>query len=194
MSPSAVSQIETGRRSPTAASMSKLAAALEVEVAALFPLAQAPLPDPVQERREDVLDLALEAARRQAIQDIQAANRAASSERAQAYFMRHDNEAMHRLLEYPADELAPAVLELARRCIDLVASRAAQLEDFPAEQVAAFLAENERDNERIRRELEKMSAAEWREAVLAVSPPLRRYFREESTSREASEEKQGRSA
>jgi transcriptional regulator with XRE-family HTH domain len=45
MSPSAVSQIETGRRSPTAASMAKLARALEVEVRDLFPLGQAPLPD-----------------------------------------------------------------------------------------------------------------------------------------------------
>jgi transcriptional regulator with XRE-family HTH domain len=45
MSPSAVSQIETGRRSPTAASMAKLAGALEVEVRDLFPLGQTPLPD-----------------------------------------------------------------------------------------------------------------------------------------------------
>jgi transcriptional regulator with XRE-family HTH domain len=45
MSPSAVSQIETGRRSPTAASMAKLAGALEVEVRDLFPLEQTPLPD-----------------------------------------------------------------------------------------------------------------------------------------------------
>jgi transcriptional regulator with XRE-family HTH domain len=45
MSPSAVSQIETGRRSPTAASMSKLAGALGVEVRDLFPLDQAPLPN-----------------------------------------------------------------------------------------------------------------------------------------------------
>lgn len=45
MSPSAVSQIETGRRSPTAASMAKLAGALKVEVRDLFPLGQAPLPD-----------------------------------------------------------------------------------------------------------------------------------------------------
>jgi transcriptional regulator with XRE-family HTH domain len=45
MSPSAVSQIETGRRSPTAASMAKLARALEVEVRDLFPLGQTPLPD-----------------------------------------------------------------------------------------------------------------------------------------------------
>jgi transcriptional regulator with XRE-family HTH domain len=45
MSPSAVSQIETGRRNPTAASMLKLAEALEVEVRDFFPLEQAPLPD-----------------------------------------------------------------------------------------------------------------------------------------------------
>jgi len=45
MSPSAVSQIETGRRSPTAASMAKLAKALEVEVRDLFPLEQPRLLD-----------------------------------------------------------------------------------------------------------------------------------------------------
>ncbi len=50
MSPSAVSQIETGRRSPTAASMSKLAEALEVEVRDFFPLEQVPLPNLDHER------------------------------------------------------------------------------------------------------------------------------------------------
>jgi transcriptional regulator with XRE-family HTH domain len=50
MSPSAVSQIETGRRSPTAASMSKLAGALGVEVRDLFPLEQVPLPNLDHER------------------------------------------------------------------------------------------------------------------------------------------------
>jgi transcriptional regulator with XRE-family HTH domain len=54
MSPSAVSQIETGRRSPTAASMSKLAGALGVEVRDLFPLDQAPLPNLDHERGFDV--------------------------------------------------------------------------------------------------------------------------------------------
>jgi transcriptional regulator with XRE-family HTH domain len=53
MSPSAVSQIETGRRSPTAASMSKLAGALGVEVRDLFPLDQAPLPNLDHERGFD---------------------------------------------------------------------------------------------------------------------------------------------
>jgi transcriptional regulator with XRE-family HTH domain len=45
MAPSAISQIETGRRSPHSASVIKLAAALECEVAELYPKApQAPLP------------------------------------------------------------------------------------------------------------------------------------------------------
>jgi transcriptional regulator with XRE-family HTH domain len=46
MSPSAVSQIETGRRNPTAASMEKLAKALEVEVQDLFPKARSSPPEP----------------------------------------------------------------------------------------------------------------------------------------------------
>ncbi len=45
MAPSAISQIETGKRSPHSASVIKLAAALECEVADLYPKApQAPLP------------------------------------------------------------------------------------------------------------------------------------------------------
>lgn len=63
------------------------------------------------------------------------------------------------------------------------------LEDFPAEQVAAFLAENERDNERIKREFEKLSANDIREMMLA-SPPLRRIaraYRESSEERSAQE-------
>jgi transcriptional regulator with XRE-family HTH domain len=45
MAPSAISQIETGRRSPHSASVIKLAAALECEVADLYPKApQVPLP------------------------------------------------------------------------------------------------------------------------------------------------------
>jgi|SRR5918995_3191177 transcriptional regulator with XRE-family HTH domain len=45
MAPSAISQIETGRRSPHSASVMKLAAALECEVADLYPKApQVPLP------------------------------------------------------------------------------------------------------------------------------------------------------
>jgi transcriptional regulator with XRE-family HTH domain len=45
MAPSAISQIETGRRSPNAGSLEKIAMALQVEVVDLFPKAQVPLPE-----------------------------------------------------------------------------------------------------------------------------------------------------
>src|SRR5215203_295452 len=44
MAPSAVSQIETGKRNPNSGSLAKIAKALEVEVRDLFPKVQAPLP------------------------------------------------------------------------------------------------------------------------------------------------------
>lgn len=54
MAPSAVSQIETGKRSPSSNSVVKLAEALGVEVGDLFPLDQAPLwsGESAEERRE----------------------------------------------------------------------------------------------------------------------------------------------
>jgi transcriptional regulator with XRE-family HTH domain len=55
---SGISQIETGSRNPSAVTLSKIAEALGVEVADLFPKAQAPLPDFGRARR---LSLALEA-------------------------------------------------------------------------------------------------------------------------------------
>lgn len=51
MAPSAVNQIENGKRSPSANSLNKLAGALGVEVAELFPKGQASLPDFEDERR-----------------------------------------------------------------------------------------------------------------------------------------------
>jgi excisionase family DNA binding protein len=83
------------------------------------PLVQARLLNFQEEQRPEISDLALAAARHQAEQDKQAAARAIDSERPQTYFMRHENDAVHRLLDYPADELAGAVLELARRCVHL---------------------------------------------------------------------------
>ena len=50
MAVSAVSQIENGKRSPSASSLTKLARALGVGVRDLFPLGQAPLPDFEDER------------------------------------------------------------------------------------------------------------------------------------------------
>ena len=54
MAPSAVSQIETGKRTPISSSVVKLAAALGVEVGDLFPKGQASLPDFEDERRATV--------------------------------------------------------------------------------------------------------------------------------------------
>jgi transcriptional regulator with XRE-family HTH domain len=62
MAPSAVSQIETGRRSPNTGSLAKIAKALEVEVVDLFPKGQASLPDFEGERRPSVLAEAVVAA------------------------------------------------------------------------------------------------------------------------------------
>jgi transcriptional regulator with XRE-family HTH domain len=72
-----------------------------------------------EERREAIYNIALNAARRQAEQDRQAATRAIESERPQTYFMRHENEAIIRLLEHPTDELAGTLIEMARRVVQL---------------------------------------------------------------------------
>jgi transcriptional regulator with XRE-family HTH domain len=72
-----------------------------------------------EERLEAIYDIALSAAKRQGEQDRQAAARAVESERPQSYFMRHENEAKTRLLQHPADELAEAVMEFARRIVQL---------------------------------------------------------------------------
>ena len=114
-----IQRIERGEGNVRPKTGRGLAAALDVPIEELLPKAQAPLfreppeHDPPEERRGDAYDVALDAARRQAIQDRQAANRAIESGRAQAYFMRHDNEAVMELLKYPADELAGALLEVA---------------------------------------------------------------------------------
>jgi excisionase family DNA binding protein len=168
------------------------------------PLVQTPSPEPSlfngleDERRETPYDIALNAARRQAEQEAQAENRALESGRAQTYFMHHENAAAVRLLQHSADELAGDLLEMARHVQQLEEALASakaplSLENFPAEQVAAFLAENEQDKERIRRELEKLSANDLREMMLA-SPPLRRLseaYRKSAEERAARESADG---
>lgn len=116
---SAVSQIENGRRSPNVSTLDKLAEAFGVEVADFFPKAQSSSLEPSlfngleDERRADAYELALDAARRQAVQDRQALNRLVESERPQTYFKRHENEAVMELSKYPPDELAGALVEAA---------------------------------------------------------------------------------
>jgi len=106
LAPSAVSQIETGKRTPSSASVIKLAAALGVEVGHLYPKGQAPLPE---------------------------------------------------MQEY----------------VDVLIERG-----VPTKQIAAWLAQDERDEEFIAREIEKMSPKDLREQIIAISPRLRKYYRE----------------
>jgi transcriptional regulator with XRE-family HTH domain len=108
-----INQIERGRRSPNLETLEKLTGALAVEMADFFPKAQASLPDfeEAEQRRTDAYELARGAARRQAVQNKQAANRAFESGRPQTYFMHHENETVMKLSKYPADELAGALVE-----------------------------------------------------------------------------------
>lgn len=157
-----------------------IAGALGVGVEDLLGKAQAPLPDfkIEDERREAVYDVVMAAARRQVEQDRQAANRAHESERPQTYFMRHDNEVVHRLLGYSSSELAEALIEMGRRCVRLeeaLAAAAPKMEysdllkakGFSPEQIAAHLAQEGHDQEFIQRELEKMTAKDFLEGLIA---------------------------
>jgi hypothetical protein len=64
--------------------------------------------------------VARDAALVQVEEDRKTIARAAASEKAQASFVRHSNEAMSRLREeYPAADLAEACVDLARRFVEL---------------------------------------------------------------------------
>ncbi|MDP9438686.1 MAG: helix-turn-helix domain-containing protein [Actinomycetota bacterium] len=181
-----VQRIERGEGSVRPKTGRAIAGALSVGVEDLLGKVQAPLPDfKIEgERREAVYDVVMAAARHQVKQDRQAANRAHESERPQTYFMRHDNEVVHRLLGYSSDELAEALIEMGRRCVRLEEALAAaapgmeydkllEAKGFSPEQIAAHLAQEERDQEFIQRELEKMSTKDIKEALMA-SPGMRR--------------------
>lgn len=194
-----ISYAERGQHSLQATTLSKIARALGkapsellAEEERLAPKVQSSSPEPsfndvlADERREALYDMVLDAARRQEKQDQQAAARALSSERPQTYFMRHENEVVHRLLEYSADELAGTLIEMARRVFQLEQAQAEQsrpetreysalLEEkgFSSEQIAAWAAQNERDEEFIKCELEKMSPKDILEALIA-SPGMRK--------------------
>jgi transcriptional regulator with XRE-family HTH domain len=203
-----VSNAERGLHSLQATTLYKVAHALGkapsellAEEERLTPKAQSSSPEPTfddalgDEQRKDIFELALAAAKGQAEKDRKAANRALASESIPqpAYFKDHENAALQRLLEYPADELAGSVMELAGRVVQLEEERSERrlteapeyvdrLEElgFPSAQIAAWMAKEERDKEFIARELEKMGAKDFREALLA-SPGLRRirdYYRE----------------
>jgi transcriptional regulator with XRE-family HTH domain len=80
LAPSVISQIENGKRDPSARTLRKLADALEVEVGDLFPKAQVPLPLEELVAGAPLLEKVLHAARQDARKTAKAVNRAFSSE------------------------------------------------------------------------------------------------------------------
>jgi transcriptional regulator with XRE-family HTH domain len=82
MGVSGISQIETGARNPSAVTLTKIADALEVSVADLFPKGQPRLPDFEEQSRnaEELLSKAQEVARRDEEKSAQAGNRLLASQ------------------------------------------------------------------------------------------------------------------
>ncbi len=99
-----ISNYETGQRDAYPATARKLADALGVSVAEL---------------EEKPIALALDAAEKQAIADRQTIARAAASGRPQASMVQYENEALRRLLEHAHGDVAEALVDLARRCVQL---------------------------------------------------------------------------
>jgi transcriptional regulator with XRE-family HTH domain len=168
-----IQRIERGEGNVRPKTGRGVAAALDIPIEELLPKAQAPLfrespEQPPEERRADAFDVALDAARRQAVQDRQAFNRTVESERAQTYFKRYENAGAMELLKYPADELAGALLEAAGRCIELE-SKVRRPERL--EQEIAQLKEGDirmrQENARLRQDLAEYRAEAEREEETA---------------------------
>ena len=105
----------------------RIARALGVDISELvpdkpgvvLPKAEAPsTPGQLKEERP-IFDLVRDAVLRQAEQNRQAFNRAAESELPQTFWMRHENDAMKRLLEYNQGNVAEAYIELMTRYVQL---------------------------------------------------------------------------
>jgi transcriptional regulator with XRE-family HTH domain len=159
LAPSVISEIENGKRDPSARTLRKLAEALEVDVADLFPKGQAPLP--------------LEEASRPAVAAELPGLKAA---RQRSGVSRSELAALSGLTVLEIDDLEEGEpLADAIPVEPLAAALNVSVTElmFPAEQVAAFLSFEERDNERIRLEMEKLDANDFR-ALMLASPALRK--------------------
>lgn len=196
LDPSTVSQIETGTRRANTRTLERLAAVLGAEVADLFPKAEAPLPlEWALSTPDEAFHRSVEGAPTGELRGLIAG--LVAGERPRLLEEERDEETPAAVLYERSVRFARALIvreELLRRGEgpperELLALRrymnALELTDdpalgryraeelFPPEQVAAFLAQDERDREFIARELEKMSANDFREALLA-SPGMRR--------------------
>jgi transcriptional regulator with XRE-family HTH domain len=120
-----ISKIENGQRVARPSTLRKLAQVLNVSPQELRRPAkteelagagkvEAPATGP-----QLVIDLVLDAAEKQATADRQAIARAGSSGRPQASTVRYENEALRSLLEHPHGVIAEALVDLARRFVQV---------------------------------------------------------------------------
>ena len=121
--PSTVNQIETGKRSPSANSLNKLAAALGVEVVDLFPKGQSPLPlNHVAGSETELLRGVLNAARQDMKLESQAIARAISSEgrvQSEAEFAEGKARGEFRAAGVPDDQFERFIWPLATLVAEL---------------------------------------------------------------------------
>jgi excisionase family DNA binding protein len=89
-----------------------------------------------EERRDDIFEVVRNAVEEQNKQHRQAAARAWESERPQTYFAHADNAVMIRLLTYPPDEVAGALLEVMHRLVETEEALERATQEEAAEEVA----------------------------------------------------------
>lgn len=115
-----LSEIERGKRHPYVPTLTKIAAGYGVPVEGLLEepalagkaeASETGLPD----KDEQIFDMVHDAFLQQSVEDVKTANRAFESDRMQVSHVRHENEALHRLLERPSGEVASAYVALMRK-------------------------------------------------------------------------------
>lgn len=122
LAPSVISQIENGKRDPSARTLRKLADALEVEVGDLFPKAQVPLPLEELAAGAPLLEKVLDAARQDWKKNTQAAKRLFSSEgvtQHRVWFAEDEVRAELRKYGFPDAFFEDLLWPLAERVVGL---------------------------------------------------------------------------
>ena len=119
-----ISTVETGQHDPRPSTLRKLADALGVEGRELFeepalPKAEAPREAGQPDKETQIFDMVYDAFLQQSVEDAKTTNRADASGSMQVSHVRHENEALHRLLEHPQGDIASAYVDLMRRFVRL---------------------------------------------------------------------------
>ena len=127
-----INQIELGHRKARPSTLRKLARALEIDVQEFYAepalgKAEAPPPGP-----SSVIDLALDAAQKQAAAERQTRTRLHTSGQQQMSTVAHENAAFRQLLERPLGDVAEGLVDLARRYVQLEQEDAQKSEELTA--------------------------------------------------------------